>query len=147
MAPVARERRHGVVQGGGHPVRIAAMEHEIVPAGGERDEVRLQVQGRSELLVEDFAQDQAADGKVCVPELAAALAEFLGDAVRPPPNAAGAQRFRVADACRERVAQGDIPAPWPGTQVTGMPACGALIPWMPRPRGGDVDAGTAGVRL
>ena len=44
---------------------------------------------------------------------AAALAEFLGDAVRPPPHAAGAQRFRVPDACRERIAQGDVPAPGP----------------------------------
>ena len=81
------------------------MEHDIVPAGGERDEVRLQVQGRPELLFEDVAQDQAADGQVGVPELAAALAEFLRNAVRPPPHAPGPQRLRVADARRERIPQ------------------------------------------
>jgi hypothetical protein len=76
------------------------VEHEIVPAGREGHEVRLQAQGRPELLVKDVAQDQAADGQVGVAELAT-LAEFFGNAVRPPAHAAGAQRFRVADACRK----------------------------------------------
>ena len=107
------EPAHRGVQGGSQPVGIAPVEHNVIPAGRERDQVRFERNRGPELPVQDLAQEQAADGEVRVPEIRPALAEFLGDPVRPAPHAARTQRFRVPEARGERIPHCDIAGPRP----------------------------------
>ena len=139
------EHAHCGVEGGGQPVRIAPVEDKVVSAGRERDQVRLQRDRGPELPVQDFAQDEAVDGEVGVAEVRPALAEFLGDAVRPAPHAAGTQRFRVPEARRERIPHGDISAPQPRVPRSrrGPRPC----PSWALPRRGAPSAGRAGARI
>ena len=66
-------------------IRVAARPDEVVAAGGERHQVRLEGKARSKLLVHHLLQEPAANGKVGVREIALAPAQFLSYPVRPAP--------------------------------------------------------------
>ena len=64
-----------------------------------------------DLLRDDLPDEAPAHREVRVGEVHDLLREHFGDAVGPAAMAAGRVRLRVADALRERVAEGDHAAP------------------------------------
>ena len=92
-------------------VGVGAGPDDVVAARRDRDEVGLQRERRLELLVDDLLDELAAHREVRVGEVVDVLREHLGDAVGPAAVTAGHGRLGVADALRERIAEGDVAGP------------------------------------
>ena len=92
-------------------VGVGAGPDDVVAARRDRDEVGAQRERRLELLVDDLLDELAAHREVRVREVLGALREHLRDAIGPAAVAARHGRLGVADALRERIAEGDVAGP------------------------------------
>ena len=82
--------------------------HDVVAAGVDREQVRLQGDGGIDLLGDDAVELAAADREVGVPEVRRLVGQHGRDAVGPTAQPVGGGGVRVADALGERVAEGDV---------------------------------------
>ncbi len=101
----------GILQLRRDVIGIGAGTDDVVAARGDRDQVRLEGDGRFDLVRDDLCDQLAADGEVRVGEVVDLLREHLCDAVRPAAMAVGERGIGVADALGEGVADRDEPPP------------------------------------
>jgi len=100
--PAARRLQlgHGRLERGGQRVRIGAAQ-DVVPARGQADQVRRQLDGPRHLLGHDLAEELPADGQVGVADSGALGGQGAGYQVGPA--AESAARIQVVESLGEAV--------------------------------------------